>query len=418
MTPLFFALVALPLARAVRTGSARAFGCVGLVLGLSLYGYQADRILPVLVVSAVLLALPFPSGPDRKRALATGLALATILAAVVALPLLRYAVDSPASFWGRAAGRITGRDGSAEALSGYGEAIRANGPTLLVNLGRTLAMPFYRTDRSWFSGVPSGAPGLDPFASLLVAVGLWVQVRRGLGTRDPATWLPVLGLVVGLFPSALAVSRPDEVPHASRSGGALPFAAALAGSGAAALLGAAAGEKLRSRRAWIGAAGVAVPMVLGTVATAWNARVYWIGAMGAYRASSQPHRRAGEVVREFDLQTGARGNVFVLPWPNWLDHRAVLLESGRVDFDVVPGSASDEALADLISRKRGASRFVPDLPALFLVHPSDGAGLDWLRRRYPEGAFEDLSRQTAKPLGLFRVPGSGSGPPLQRPPGE
>ena len=46
------------------------------------------------------------------------------------------------------------------------------------------------------------------------------------------------------------------------------------------------------------------------------------------------------------------------------------------------------------------------------------AGLDWLRRRYPEGAFEDLSRQTAKPLGLFRVPGSGSGPPLQRPPGE
>ena len=403
LTPLFFALVALPLVRAVRTGSPRAFCATGLLLGLSLYGYQANRALPLLVVAAIAAAVPLTPGGDGRRALARGLVMAALLAASAALPLLRFMVDSPGDFWGRAAGRITGQDGGAVAVSGYATAIRDHAPILLRNLGRTFGMPFYRTDQSWFTGVPSGAPGLDPLCAALLAIGLWGQLRSGLGARDPAAWMPVLGLVIGLLPSALAISRPAEVPHASRSGGALPFAAVLAGDGAVLLCGIAVGERARGPRRW---AAAATAFGLLAAAATWNARVYWTGAMGAYRLSAQPHRRAAEAVLGIDRRSGGQGNVFILPWPHWLDHRAVLLEAGRVEFDVVPDAASDAAFDELIARRLGRSAYDPRRPSLFLLHPEDAAGFAWLRTRYPDGTFEELSPGSTKPLGLFLAPGT------------
>jgi hypothetical protein len=152
---------------------------------------------------------------------------------------------------------------------------------------------------------------------------------------------------------------------------------------------------------------VALAVALASGAAVWNLRVYWNGAIVAYRTSAQPHRRASELIRLFETETAAPGNVFILPWPYWLDHRAVLLEAGRTDFDVVPSAPSDAAFAELVERRQGNSPYQPQLDVVFLVHPDDANGLAWLRSRYPEGTFSDFSRKGSGRLGLFRSPARG-----------
>ncbi len=404
LAPLFFAVVSIPLARGVRTGSRRAFASCGLLLGLSLYGYQANRVLPLLVVTAILAALAVRRESPRAKELLSGLVTTTALSAAVAVPLLRYAADSPAFFWERMTGRILGDGPGAGSWSGQLSALTSKSGVLLDNLGRTLAMLHHRTDASWFCGVPTGAPALDPLTGLLLVAGLAAFLVTGWRRSDPAFLLPLLGLGIGLFPSVLAISHPGEVPHAARSGGALPFAAALAGYAVALLLSTGLRGPGNGRRR---IASILVLLLAFSGAAAWNADVYFRRAMEAYRAAAQPHRAAGAAVREFVRRTGARGNVFILPFPNWLDHRAVVLEAEGTDFDIVPERADDQAFADLAARKATTKNpFAPRLDSLFLVHPSDREGATWLRRRFREGRFEDLSLRTGRPLCVFETPPS------------
>lgn len=343
LAPLFFAVVSIPLARGVRTGSRRAFASCGLLLGLSLYGYQANRILPFLVVTAILAALAVRRESPRAKELLSGLVATTALSVVVAVSLLRYAADSPAFFWERMTGRILGAGPGAGSWSDQLSALTSKSGVLLDNLARTLAMLHHQTDTSWFCGIPTGVPALDPLTGLLrYAVALLLSI----GLRGPGN-------------------------------GRRRFASIL------------------------------VLLLALSGASAWNADVYFRRAMGAYRASAQPHRTAGAAVREFVRRTGARENVFILPFPNWLDHRAVVLEAEWSDLDLVPARADDQAFADLVARKATTENpFTPRLSSLFLVHPSDGEGVIWLRRRFPEGRFEDLSVRTGEPLGVFETPPS------------
>lgn len=410
LTPLFAAAAAIPLVRGLRTGSRPAFAAAGLLVGAALYGYQASRALPLLLVLAVLSSLPILRSGEERRVRLAGLLLALLLATAVALPLAGWAAAHPAEFWGRASGRILGVDGAggpagaAPAFPAYARALAARAPVLLSNVGRTLGMLHVATDRSWFTGIPSGAPALDPLTGLLLLGGLAAFLRPALARGDPAAFVPLLGLVVGLLPSALAVSRPAEVPHAARSSGAIPFAAAAAGYGAAAALSLVGREAERRRLP----AAVLVSVVGGAglaFSAAWNADAYFRGAMTAYRGASQPHRAAGREVAAFLGSGGAPGSAFVLPWPHWVDHRAVLLEAGRSSFDVVLAAPGDAALAELAARRRAAGEpFDPSRPSLFLLHPDDAVGRVWLAARFPGGRFEDLSSKVGKPLAVFRVP--------------
>jgi hypothetical protein len=406
LTPLFAAAAAIPLVRALRTGSRPAFAAAGLLSGAALYGYQASRALPLFLALAALSSLPLlPAGRDRRARLA-GLLAALLLAAAVSFPLARWAAANPGEFWGRAAGRITGVDGAAASPSTYARSLAAHAPELLANAVRTLGMLHVATDRSWFTGVPSGAPALDPLTGLLLLLGLAAFLRSALALRDPAAFVPLLGLVLGLLPSALAVSRPAEVPHAARSSGAIPFAASLAGYGVAVALSAL--HRSAGRRRSPAASRLSVAVVAGAglaFSCAWNARTYFDGAMTAYRAASQPHRAAGREVAAFLADGGAPGNLFVLAWPHWIDHRAVLLEAGRTSFDVVLPSPEDGELAALTARRKtDGEPFDPSGPALFVLHPDDVRGRAWLGRRFPRGRYEDLSAASGKPLAVYRVP--------------
>ena len=95
LVPLFTALIVYTLWRGLRTGSRGAFAGCGVCLGLSLYTYQAARLLPVLVVLAFLLVRL-----DRQKfrgATWQGFAIVVGVSLLVFAPLGLYVVQHPAS---------------------------------------------------------------------------------------------------------------------------------------------------------------------------------------------------------------------------------------------------------------------------------------------------------------------------------
>ncbi len=64
---LFTAALFYTLSRGLRRGSQNAFIAAGIILGIGMYGYSADRILPLLVVAAISLYLIHKKTQDRNE---------------------------------------------------------------------------------------------------------------------------------------------------------------------------------------------------------------------------------------------------------------------------------------------------------------------------------------------------------------
>jgi len=345
LMPLVTMLLIIFLARAIRHNRRLDFMITGLVLGFGLYTYQAVRILPVLIVFAVIMAviLRVRSWISLRQLIVNFTAL-VLLAGVIFVPLGRYWQEEPESFWQRSTGRLFGdpteqiKDPQTGATIGlrivpFEERMTnfVNGlPYIRDNIVKSLNMFNYRGDAAWISGSPTLLPQLDWVAGAFMIIGFGVIGARMLKRRDPVDWMLAGGVLIMLLPTALSIVYTIEVPSATRASGALPIVYFAAALGLA--------FTIRAILSRMKAPVVRLSVYAGTVllivtAALINTNAYFSVAMPAYRVASHPHAQAGRMLQSFSNTLGSSGNAFMINYPNWWDHRAVGVEAGDPRWD-------------------------------------------------------------------------------------
>lgn len=218
--------------------SGRRAWCVasGGFLGLSLYGYMAARLLPVVVALWGAVWLWRSGRPERGRAV-LNLGLVVAAAALVVAPLASYFLQHPDSF-GYRAGQVLVKGEPRERVA-----------TVVANVWAWAKALFVRGDANPRNNLP-GAPALTPWLALPGLVGL-LRIRGG--RRWPAAGLLLVWLGVMLLPSVLT----DDAPSFQRAIGAVPPLCLLMGLGLDGVRGLVVGL---SGRQWL--AGLVVSAVL------------------------------------------------------------------------------------------------------------------------------------------------------------
>lgn len=207
LAPLFVTVTIFFLWRGLESGRWRDFVGGGLSLGLGLYTYQAMRFLPILVI----LYLGYRTLTDGQfwRAHRAKLAAFLAIALLVFLPLGGYFLTHSEAFFRRAA-----------EVSIFNPDKNPAGPlrSLVSSAVKIPGMYNLRGDPFWRHNLP-GRPAFDCLTSVCFLLGLGIALAR---RQKPAHLLLLLWLLIMSLPPIL--TPPRDVPHFSRSIGALPVA--------------------------------------------------------------------------------------------------------------------------------------------------------------------------------------------------
>ncbi len=193
--------------RALEAGQWRFFIGAGVSLGLSLYTYQGMRFLPIFI--AVYLGYRALAEKAFWQAFRAKLTLFALVALLVFLPLGGYYVAHPETFL-RRAGEV----------SIFNPEKNPQGPlrSLVTSAAKIVGMYNLRGDHLWRHNLP-GRPVFDPLTSVCFLLGVGVSVMKW---RESAHSLLLFWLVIMSLPPVL--TPPQDVPHFTRSIGALPAA--------------------------------------------------------------------------------------------------------------------------------------------------------------------------------------------------
>lgn len=359
-TPLFAALVAYFLLRALKRGRRGDFLWAGLWAGLALYTYTAAlAIFPALLLGLGLYALAGHAA-DLWR-VRRSLLLAALMALLVALPLLRFMfVEGRDLYWSRPLTRISERE---TAIPG------PIGQILWQNIRRTAGMFHVQGDSIFRTNVPFD-PHLDVVAGALFLLGFPLVVARW---RRGGNALVLSFFLVLLLPTTLALAFPLEVPGAVRSGGAMATVM-LFPAVAVVALAQRLGETLpalRSKWAWGGLL-AAIALASGPI----NAHLCFVEYPKALPEENYPlYRQIAQAIDEF----GADGAVLLKTIPHWDDKDAIRVQTtGHKEFGL------HGEIIDRIDTAIFQGLHVPRVAVI--VNPEeDAASLKGLEILYPEG---------------------------------
>lgn len=175
----------------------------GALCGLCFYTYLSARLIPLPLLALGLFwfvtrgrQMPFP----LRELLTFGFP-----AALVAAPLLAYAVTEPAIYLGRV---------EQVSILNRPEGWR----TLLQNVWAVLGAFTWQGDPNARHNLP-GRPIFDPLLSAAFWIGVGLAAHRAWRTRDTACLLALLWTGTMLAPTVLS----DRAPHFLRASGALPL---------------------------------------------------------------------------------------------------------------------------------------------------------------------------------------------------
>jgi hypothetical protein len=366
--PFWSAVCLLCLYRALKEPTRGRFLLLGGAMGLGLYGYTSFRSVLIFVAFAIAAFILFdPRFRELRRQTVANAALAYGLTVMIALPLIRYALDFPNEFLFRTITRTTEAETSIA-----GGAIGA----FAVNVVNMLLMFNVRGDRSWVQGVP-GEPQLDPVTGGLFLVGAGYALYRTIRYRDVLFGTLLAGIFILTLPSTLALAFPIENPHANRAAPVIPVVFLLAAVPAAIAVRSFGSQTVRPAVRLLG--GVAI--ILLTVAAAQsNYHSYFQMYGDIHRRQTPNHREIAAVVNDFARMAGSSQNAHIISYPFWLDHRVVALELG--DF-----AWKNTALIDRVE-DAARLRSVPG-PKLFILHRDDARSAQVLSELFPGGVLRD-----------------------------
>lgn len=383
--PLWSVVCLLLLYRALASRGRNDFLLLGGAMGLGLYGYTSFRVVLLFVLLVVLGFVAFDRGlRPMRRAILGHLAMAYGLTIMVALPLVRYALDFPGDFLSRAITRSTAAETSiAEGVFG----------AFIGNVVNMLLMFNVRGDRSWVQGVP-GDPQLDPFTGGLFVIGAAYAAYRVVRRRDLLFASLLVGMLILTLPSTLALAFPIENPHANRASPVIPIAFLLA-----ALPLGVAWRWLSSRSDSLmprAIGGVAIAAV-ALMAMQSNFQTYFVNYRAVHLRSTPNATEIAAVIRDFGRAAGTDRNAHIVLWPFWLDHRVVALEMGNFAW-------KETALLD---RAEDARRDLSTPgPKLYVLNREDARSPGVLAEIYPQGSLRTHTSAVADhDFRSFFVPG-------------
>lgn len=363
--PLFVAPVLYYLVRGLRTMNRNDFLLAGLFLGIGLHGYTPIRILPFLIVAAIILFWLHTRQGSHRQVL-VGLSLIALVSLLVFLPLLRYSLENPELFAYRSFTRL----GSIEQpLPGPAWQL------FLGNLWRALTMFAWDDGEIWVNSV-THRPALDVVTAALFYLGVALVAFRYVRRRN---WLDIFLLFsvpMLLMPSILSLAFPAENPALNRMAGAIVPVFILAALALDSLLSA----LQKGLSGWSGPASAAV---IAGFLLFWSANQNYDLVFNQYqqvfRLSSWNTSEMGRVIKDFAGSFGAPDTAWVVAFPHWVDTRLVGMHAGfpTRDYAIWP-----ENLASTQSEPRAK---------LFLIKPEDEAGQQALREIYPLGVLQTYS---------------------------
>lgn len=290
LTPFWIVLALLALHRLVQRrsfGSALLFGAV---VGAGFYTYPAFWIIPGAVVALLLLGAWFT--PEEWRRADLGLVLVAVVSlAVVAAPLIHYAVTKPDYFFARASDLSADLRDSSDRYA-----------LLLDHLQRGLFMLHFRGDESPMYNIP-GRPFLDALTGIAFVAGLFVILKEL--PRRPVLYGALLCFwLFPLLPGALTTAG----AWGMRSIGSIPAVFLISGIGLT--------RVAKNPIPWLATPGWAGAVLLATMLVVVAARNYgdyfdeWAndsGVQGSY---------ATDVVRfhDFCTELGRDNDVYASPY--------------------------------------------------------------------------------------------------------
>ena len=390
LAPLFSALTAVYLVRALRSNRRSDFVKAGLALGFGLMGYQAVRMLPLAVVAGVAVAFLLVKQSWRQRlSYLLNLCVLAFVSFMVFLPLFHYWMQEPDNYMRRTNTRIFGDlpTTSEERAAFLQESI----PIFMSHVRKTALVYFYYGDSTWVSGV-ADEPAMDPLTAACFLLGVAAWLSMALKTRDPVIVFVPIYLASMLLPTTLALSFPIEVPSFIRASGAIPpsyLIAALPVAVFCRLL-----CKLLSGRLGVI---LAVAVVGGGIAAAnhYNTRLYFGEFQDNFVRASMPHAQAGKILRGFAESDGGYGNAFVLASPHWWDTRAVGIEAGVMFWDSGGEAASVPRILERGLQREPKFRLRPERDLLFFYARHNEDALPLLSHWFPNGRQLEITVQPA-----------------------
>lgn len=418
LTVIVTGLLVIFLSRAMRYNRRGDFIKAGLVLGCGVYGYQAVRMLPVVVIAGILLAVIFSLFRRGRREQIpryfANLGVLVLISLAVFVPMLGFARDYPEDFWRRTSGRLLGDD-TIQTTNSEGQLITRNATIeeraaafqqniniLVSNIRNALLMYNWKGDVAWITAVPN-RPEMDVFTGSLLIIGLGAWGVRMVKRRDPADWLMPAALFIMLLPSALSIAYPIENPSATRTSGSLPEAYLFAALPLALVWMALS----RVFPRWGKVAGSAIIGVVLLVSASANWNTYFVEFNESYTSSSPaPYTEAGRFLRGFADSGGALGNAFMIAYPYWWDHRAVGIEAGVTDWpngivtlDSVPNFIRDTA------QRVDQYKLDPEKDLLFFYNLADTNTETQLQQWFPNGTKQLIhSYKPGDDFMVYRVP--------------
>jgi len=357
---LFSAALMYYLVRGIRTARRNDFIIAGVWLGLSFYGYSADRILPVLAIAAIVLYLIHSQSKGHRLSVAASLTALVLVSLVLFLPLFRYILAEPDSFFYRTFSR----------MGSWERPITDSIPLIFVkNVGRALAMFSWDDGEVWPISI-TGYPALSVVSGALFYLGAGLVLIRYIRHRHWLDLFLLLSIPVLMLPSILSLAFPAENPNLYRTGGAMVPVFLMVALALDSLMNAVArsfGAIWGQRIAW------ALALFLLAFNSMQDYDLVFNRYQTDYLRSSWNSSEMGQVARDFIGTYQIPVSVWVVGYPNWVDTRLVANNAGLPghDFELKPENIQN-------TRAVGG-------PKLYIIYPDDKNAQATLHQLYPDG---------------------------------
>jgi hypothetical protein len=378
--PLFAAPALYHLMRGLKRGNRNDFIWAGVFIGLGLHGYSPYRVVPILALLITLIyILHHRSKTDTEMAI-TGLTVTGLLATIVSIPLIRYAMDNPDSFFYRLSTRV-----------GDLERPIPGNPWLIFfdNFKNSMLMFGVSDGSAWLHSIPF-RPALDVISAAILYLGFALLIYRYIRQRNWADIVWLISVPVLMLPSILSLAFPEENPALNRSAGALIPVFLIIGlvvDGVVRVIK----RFVNGRKADFLAGALILLMVV--ISTRQNYHLVFEEYQAVYRAAAGNTTEMGQVIHGFIDSNGSADSAWVVGYPYWVDTRLVSIEAGVPirDYAIWPGQFEDTRSAEF--------------PLLFILNMQDDADLAELRSMYPQAIESVYQSQTAgRDFRIFLVP--------------
>lgn len=332
----------------------------GLFLGIGLHGYSPFRIVPVVVIILLLVYLIHEKSRENRRMAVIALLLVGLISLLVFLPLGRYALNNYESFSYRMKTRMTGVEAPIQ-----GSYLKV----FFSNLWKALIMFQWDNGQIWVHSIV-GRPALDVVSGAMFSIGLVLVAIRYLKSRHWMDLSLLLMIPLLMLPSVLSIAFPAENPSLNRSGGAIiPVF----------LIVAFAVESLRSNLKkrisgkWSSWVSLLVVLVLGLISMKENYRLVFDDYYQQFKTNAWNTSEIGSVIQQFGDTIGDESNVWVVPYPHWVDTRLVGIQAEGYVKDFAIWQSDIQVTSDA------------PVPKLYIYKPEDEDTYQILEDLYPEG---------------------------------